>query len=160
MENFKKFMSLVPKIPVKISIGQEGFDTETYAKQMRDMFNYAGFGISSDSGPWGVFRDPTRIEARLPGDIKYRDGVQIIYYTTNESDFGTDGILNYVWTGITSPYTNFTKIPVVQSSNDVRMIFEAIDCAFKSNGIPVVWEPENEWVKSNEFEIFIPIKNQ
>jgi hypothetical protein len=161
MEEFKAFMGSVVKIPIKISVGQEGFDTETYAKQMRDMFTYAGFKTPPDSGPWGVFRDNTRLSARLLGQTNEGAFVKILYYATNAADFQNINVgfwykLNY----IKSPNSNFSRIPIITDSNAEREIFEAIDEAFEKIRIPRVWMPANGWIKSNEFEIFIPIKNE
>jgi hypothetical protein len=46
----------------------------------------------------------------------------------------------------------------VTDTDFVQKNFQAIDLGFKANGISVEWVPQSQWVKSNEFEIFIPVK--
>ncbi|MGA3163011.1 MAG: hypothetical protein ABSD77_02260 [Verrucomicrobiota bacterium] len=163
MEDFKLFMTFVSKkIPIRISIGQEGFDTETFGKDMRDMFNYAGFSATPDCGVWGLFRDNTRVTTTMIWETN-RPFAEIVYFATNSADFNfnpTNRGIPFMWHYIPSPYTNFSIVPVVPESGSAKDVFDAIDIGLKQIKIPAYWFPENQWVKSNEFEIFIPVKNQ
>ncbi len=160
INDFIFLMQHVKKIPVKISIGQEGFDTETYGRQIRDMFTKAKFANSIDSGTWGIFRDSSRLEARNFGKTKAWPFVEIVYYSTNNDDyFETNNTFTYNLTA--SKFSNSPiPLPVVTENDPVEYVFYAIDYGFKQIGIPTEWRPSNQWVKPGEFEIFIPLKNQ
>jgi hypothetical protein len=62
LTQIKNFIFLTEKVtktvPIKIVVGHEGFDTETYAFQLRDMLNRAGFKTNDDAGLWGINREP------------------------------------------------------------------------------------------------------
>jgi hypothetical protein len=162
MEDFKLYMTFVSKkTPVRISIGPEGFDTETFGKQLRDTLSYAGFTNTPECGVWGLYRDATRCIAIPTGDTNLTiPDAEIIFYSTNEADFtrtnGGEFIMPYNYHK--SPFTNFENIPVVLDSDSSKQTFNAIGLGLKQIGLNVPWVPENQWVKSNEFEIFIPIK--
>lgn len=161
MELFKKYMNLVSKkIPVRVSIGQEGFDTETFGKDVRDMLSYAGFTNTPDCGPWGLFRDSTRLLALPPWEAGFQPECEIMYYSSKDMTetvrTNNQSIVGY--RGVQSPFTNFTIVPAVFDSDPTQMVFQAIGMGLKQVGVSVAWVQGNPWVNSNQFEIFIPVK--
>jgi len=159
MEGFKFLTQYIQKKPIKISIGLEGFDTETYASQMREMFTYAGFGTSADCGAWGIFRDSNRFERRMLGETNEPFFVWIIYNGTN--NFAGNQVVqpNYTITMAASSNTNFPSLPVIIGGESPETISYAIEFALLKIGIPTALLQNNYWEKPGEFEIFIPLKN-
>ena len=66
--NFIVLTHRIKKTPIAVSIGQEGFDTETFAYQLRQMFTAAGFRTNDGALAWGINRDPTRLYALDAGE--------------------------------------------------------------------------------------------
>jgi hypothetical protein len=132
-------------------VGQEGEDTESFAFQMRDMFNRAGFGTDASAGAWGITRDPTALSAPYVGHPNPSVSVVIIYYDTNL--YSPESEYNYVVA------TNNKQQPI-NISSDNEKVYEAIAICFKQVGIKVGWMGITQWVKPGEFEIYIPLKNQ
>jgi hypothetical protein len=155
MEQMKDFILLtedVAKIPVRVVIGEEGDDTETFAFQVRDMLDHAKFFAPTNAGAWGVDRDPTRLSVRPIGTDVRDSQVWIICHDTNEiktvhlpHEF-TYGIYRYVVVE-NHPEKNFN-------------VFSAISDSLNSVGIKCGWNCAPNWVKPGEFQIMIPLKNQ
>jgi hypothetical protein len=165
LEDFKKLMSLVPKIPIRISLGQEGFDTETFAKQMRDLFNYAGFKADPGAGAYGVSRDPSRVWVRNIGNTNDFPEAAILLNSTNDAlnkQFSGKWITQIYQMPALNLYTNFPPVPVINDTNAMEDICSRIGYGFTQIGI--TWRmflvKDQAWLKPGEFEIFIPIKNQ
>lgn len=145
----------MPKIPIDITLGQEGEDTMTYAYQMRDMLDRAGFGAGADTGIWGIERYGDRVMTRDIGDTGKAPSVWILCYTTNSRTYvSANPYISYVTTFLTN---NF-KEPLV-TNNDPHQIYDAIYLCLTEIGIPVRHYPTTKWVKPGEFEIYIPLKN-
>jgi hypothetical protein len=167
--NFVFLTERLSKIPIKIVIGQEGSDTETFGYQLRSMFNRAGFLTPSNAGPSGIQREPHLIPVRGIADVgrpsSMPPGAAII--------IGTNGIPSYwpPWPDVffvTSPHGpayiydweiksewvgNISRYVV--ETNNTRQIYEAINRSLTECGITTGWMSSEGWVPG-EFAILIP----
>jgi hypothetical protein len=124
--NFIALTQLIPKIPIKILIGQEGSDTEDFAKDLREMFTMAGFPINPDAGIYGVNRDPSIIMTRILSAANFKP--ELIFLK-----FGTNNMTTHFGPGhghfIGGPSMPF----VTQTNNDT--VYGAIDECITNMGI-------------------------
>jgi len=151
MDDFKVLTALIKKIPITISIGQEGADTETYAMQLRQMFAYAHFESPTNSGLWGISRYPGRVQARLVGVQNEFNFVEFLFFSTNNPPLPESVPVITIGPD---------HIPIVPNSGTTEDVFHAIFYVFQKMGISSKFVLANEWLKPGEFEVFIPLKNQ
>lgn len=151
--NFIFLTERVAKIPIKICIGQEGEDTETYALQIRDMFNRAGFQTDPNAGAGGITRDPKLVMPRPIGATDEWPSIVFVRYGTNDNRGGQ--------ITIPSPpceQTNGFNRPII-AENDTNKIFAALVLNFQQIGIFGLMIDSTNWVKPGEFAFLIPLKN-
>jgi hypothetical protein len=158
--NFIFSTGLIRKIPIKICIGQEGSDTETFGYQLRQMFTQAKFPIDSNAGVWGITRDPNFISARSIGYTNKYPDVWILYYSTNEPAEEMKATRRYDFQSVSFPGYSTNRQPMVSEDNPEK-IYGAVSFCLGQIGIDVQWMPNTYWVKTNgEFVILVPVKNQ
>jgi hypothetical protein len=152
MEQARKFMFLterVEKIPIKIVIGEEGRDTETFAGDLREMFTDAGFKTNADAGMWGITRIPEfHLKHPLGGTNELPDVIFVRYSPTHEI---------YLSPYYTAEQTNGVLRPIVSTTNQY-MVFEALGHAFQEIGMNYDWWANTSLVNSGECLILVPIK--
>ena len=147
--NFMHLAEYIPKIPIKILIGQEGRDTEIFAKDLRDTLTMAGFKANDGAGIFGVNRDNTLV-------------CTIDLANTNESDvifveFGTEDKSTH-WNLSHRHFDNGPTFPLVTNTNDNEQIFSAIDDCFQTIHFKTEWMSDHVNVKPGEFLILVPVK--
>lgn len=153
MEQRTNFMALarfIPKIPVKIVIGQEGRDTEVFAKDLRETLTMAGFTANNNAGMLGVDRNPTLLEWDELWNTNSADLIFIEYGTNN---FST------VYTPALAQFKNGQNVPMVESDQtDMLKIFGAISYCFQTVGIKTGWMNDSHNVNPGEVVILVPVK--
>lgn len=149
--NFIFLTEKIKKIPIAVSIGQEGFDTETFAHQIRTMFSRAGFGVAAGAGVWDIKRDPTRI-------FSFEIGFPIVEADAAWIFPSEAGISDTSKIRLSFERTNKVERPIVTTTNETD-IYNAIAIALKQVGIKVI-ACTNMWTPPNGHEIYIPIKGQ
>jgi hypothetical protein len=154
--NFMTLAQLIPKIPVKIVIGQEGRDTEAFAKDLRETLTMAGFSANEGAGILGI--------DRLPSLIHWAE-----LWNTNESDlifftFGTNHWSDHWHSSTASLFDQRIgqvigpRIPIVENKTDNVEIFSAIDYCFVKIGIKTEWVSDGYIVKPGEVLVFVPVR--
>lgn len=151
MEDFKKLTAMIKKIPVRVSIGQECGDVESFSRQLRDMLNNAGFkDTNTQEELLGVHHDHTRIEALPIGGTNMFEDAQIIF--AGEDIPKPFGVISCEFVPSQTPPIVF-KVPETATNKDV---FDALDAAFRLIGVRVAWNRADRWVAPGEFELFVP----
>lgn len=151
----------IPKVPVRIVIGAQGFDTMDFAVDIREMLTQAGFPSDSDAGPWNVDIIP-QLEIRRPLDNTNNPDVLIVGHGTNRIRWITAPV-----SIITNKmYANFIFEPnprVLDYMNTFGpigtniFIYGAIKSCFTNIGINATWQSDQN-IPTNDFFIFIPVK--
>lgn len=148
--NFIFLTRFISKIPVTVSVGQEGFDTTSFSFQLREMLSKAGFEKKED-GPYGVKSAPNRFSARYIGQEPEVSDVLLVVPpkdVTNSSFQVT----------LPTNMTNGFKCPIVTSTNEME-IMAGIYMALPQIGISVKPMSGENWAVSG-YEFFVPIKYQ
>ena len=149
--NFIFLTDKIKKIPITVSIGQEGFDTESYAFQLRTMLSQAGFGTNDSAGTWGITRDNTRLLGRYIGTPSA--DVEVVFVVPSKA------ILDSMITNLlNSEVVNGITRPVVVSTNDAE-VYHALHFVFQKLNIQTRGYA-SEWTPPRTFEIFVPMKSQ
>ena len=78
------------------------------------------------------------------------------FFKTNTVQFWFHYHLEYAAT----TNANFQKIPIVNEDQPDSLVYEAIAWGFDKIKIPMFWQRDDMMVGPDEFEIFIPLKNQ
>ena len=153
-EQVKTFIFLTEKIariPITISVGQEGFDTEVFAFQLREMFSKAGFGSKEVAGAWGILRDPTRLYARSVGTPPF--GAEVILALPSSEVFE-----RFKTDRFNIELTNGIVRPIVTSRNE-EDVYAALNFVLQKVGVvPAYWQ--SQWRPPRAFEVFVPLKEQ
>jgi len=148
LTNFVFLTQKVTKIPITVSIGQEGSDTESFAYQLRSMLSQAGFGIAevrqhgspfAGVGPLGIYHDPLRRVVSPIGLPNYLGDVLI----ASPQDVRAAALLAAGKKFMRFEQTNNFLRPIVESTNK-SAIYSGIGCALIQVGIktlPWVTEP-------------------
>jgi hypothetical protein len=147
----KDFISLterIPKIPICIREGQQGFDTETFALRMREMLTAAGFGAKEGDAN-AIKHDQTVIVAMRHGITAHWVDAAILVPTNYFTD---------VITKVPFPVDPTGK-PIAMTTNEAE-VFNALVYVFEKVGITVSIETASGFNNVDGFEIFIPIKGQ
>lgn len=169
--NFKILTEKIPKVPIKITVGPRGADSDQFAYQLRLMLNQAGFLIPSNSGELGYNSDTAKVIVR--------DIAEITPPTTPSNVVRANMIdangkpqwwspwpdLVIVVYGPNQPYIfersyldervdKFFR-PIVSEANN-RQVTEALYRVFEQIDVSVGWMHSTTWVKHGEFEIYIP----
>ncbi len=157
--NFIYSTELIRKIPIKICIGQEGSDTETFAYDLREMFTLAKFPVDSSAGVWGITRDPNFISTRPIGYTNEYPDVWLVYYSTNNWEKEQKIPHRFHIKANYFPFS--TNMQPMVLENDPQELFDAIYFTLKQTHIKVETTPDTYWVKTNgEFALLVPIRNQ
>jgi hypothetical protein len=155
-----KFIELLkdsPKCPVKIIVGREDDETETFARQIRETLDAAGYGTGKDDD---ITRLPYLSSASPIGGVMDAP-IEISFFGTNAEPINAESIN---WPGLKVIFDKTTKKVIVAAlPNDVNGVPGLIINAFGKIGI-------NPGVESNaastssfdlkpgEWCIFIPQK--
>jgi hypothetical protein len=148
MNNFIFLTEKIKKIPIKICIFAEGRDTETFAKDLREMFTNAHFETNSDAGVWGINREPTKIAATKFGVTNEPKSLVFFSYSTNE-------IVNIK--GYALEKTNGFERPIITENNE-ETIYHGIEDCLQQIGITTDWEGDPYFVEPGKCEIVIRVK--
>jgi hypothetical protein len=148
MNNFIFLTEKIRKIPIKICIFAEGRDTETFAKDLREMFTNARFETNSDAGVWGINREPTKIAATKFGVTNEPKSLVFFSYSTNE-------IVNI--NGYALEKTNGFERPIITEYNE-ETIYHGIEDCLQQIGITTDWESDPFFVERGKCEIVIRVK--
>lgn len=148
LTNFVFLTEKVTKIPITVSIGPNGFDTETFAFQLRQMLSMAGFGTNKGD-VWGIEHSPTRLSAHLIGTPSPGNFDLTLLIPSKSSDAYRSAIFHY-------SFTNGFRRPDDPSTNEAT-IWSELGYIFKLDGFLIDAE-DNGWDQS--FEVYVPIKNQ
>jgi hypothetical protein len=148
--NFIFLTEKIPKIPIKIDIGNGVGETESFATQVRNMLNEAGFGTPPDANAVGLNTNPNFQIGRKIGGIKLAAVIFLIYTGT------TNDVFNFA--DITGEETNGFVRPII-SINHTNNVYKAIEFSMSQIKISTQWQlnflPQNP----GECEIFIPQKS-
>lgn len=151
LANFGLLTEKITKIPITVSIGQEGYDTEHFAFHLREMFTKAGFTTNSGAGPFGIFRDPTRVYVSRIGIAT--TSADIIIVVPSEEEFDKMNAQRFPIEVIKG-----FKRPIVISTNRTE-IYSAINFILPQIGIKgAFWA--SQWKPPREFEVLVPLKDQ
>jgi len=148
--NFVALTKYIPKIPIKILIGQEGKDTEELGNDLRETLTMAGFPHNADAGGWGINRDPTLLVSQHLENTNDSDLIMFSHLPDGE----TNHILTtMMWQATNSPF----QIPINVATNQDSVYGALIHC-FDQIGIKSEWNRAREQVGTNECLIFIRVK--
>jgi hypothetical protein len=150
--NFIFLTAKVPKIPIKICIGQESAETETFAYQFRDMFNQAGFKLDSSAGLFGITRRP---DFRMVMPINRNDYGDIYFITMNTN---WNGVVAYP---LNVEITNGLTRPIITNGDNVEAVYEGIQFALGQINIDTkryISDTNSVFVNSGEFGFLVPDK--
>jgi hypothetical protein len=141
------------KIPIKIHVTSYGDDTLSFSIQLRTMLDDAKFlrdssenGIEMDAKGNGT---PIHYITRKIGATEEWPSVFFVIYSTNDIYL----LDNYIPTEITNGFVR----PIVSDQNP-KEIYEAIQMCMDQIKIKTAWVPAT-WIATNEYEIFVPAKN-
>jgi hypothetical protein len=145
--NFIASTVYIPKIPIKILIGQEGKDTEDLAGDLRETLTMAGFKINSDAGAWGINRDSTLITTAKLNNTNDSD-LLIFSNMTNDGP--------HIITTLAERFRGLVT-PVNVGSNQADVYGALIHC-FNQIGLKSEWSRAPQQVPPNECIIYIQVK--
>jgi hypothetical protein len=149
--NFIFLTKETAKIPIMVSVGAEGPDTQTFAFQIRDMLSRAGFGVRPTNAPWGIMRDATRMIAREIGTTNDRTQVLFVLPSPDILEYGRTNWILY-------ENTNGFLRPINASTNEVdvytSLIFVFNQIGIRAKAAVMMWSGEKN------YEIFVPLKEQ
>jgi len=149
--NFIFLTGKLKKIPVTVSLGQSGNDTETFAAQLREMLSKAGFG-TNEGGFWGVKRDSSRVVYKYVGSkINFSD--LVIVYPSSDST-------NFLTASISCEITNGFQRPIVMESTNDDQIYVGIILALKQIGFATEAMENTGWQGVHGIELYVPMKGQ
>jgi len=150
MEQLTNFIFLTEKIqqkiPIRVAIGAFHDESCSYAYQIRDMFNQAGFRCpdSDTNFLWGIHTDPTAMTAhRIGFTNEWRD-----------LEFFTDITNNLDAVPFQFEKTNGFARPVIPG-NDTNRIYAGLIFALTQVGISLHWDYMPVWVAPNHCEVYI-----
>jgi hypothetical protein len=146
--NFIALTAYVPKIPIKILIGQEGKDTEDLASDLRETLTLAGFKANADAGPWGINRDPTLLTTTKLDNTNDSD-LLFLHYSTNDRP--------HIVTTLAQRLPSGLLMPVNVGSNDVE-VYSALSHCLRKVGIKCEWQRDSVNVHPNECLILVEVK--
>ena len=139
--NFIFLTERIPKIPVRVDVGNGVFSEETcnYAYQIRQLLNQVKYTVPDCDKiyPMGVFNDPTRtfLSTDAPTDL-------VMFLDVTNLPFPKSEVVN----GIKR---------TVAINGDMLGAYAGLYFAFKDAGISIGWDSKPEWVGTNHCEIFV-----
>ncbi|MGA2177324.1 MAG: hypothetical protein ABSH38_20305 [Verrucomicrobiota bacterium] len=146
--NFIFLAQFIPKVPIKILIGQEGRDTEDFASDLRETLTMAGFTANADAGPWQINRDSTLFVTTHLENTNNADLLFFSYETNDLPDLIT------IW-GQKLP--NGFLMPTKVSTNEPQ-VYAAIKYCLEDIGIKCEWQRDTHYVHAGECLIYVIVK--
>ncbi|HZF01063.1 MAG TPA: hypothetical protein VE344_04135 [Methylomirabilota bacterium] len=128
MEQITNFIFLtqkLPKIPIRICIGGSDRETETYAYQIRCMFNSANFLTNDDCGLFGIKRNLAFRSVTPIG--RASDSESDIEFITSNTNFSGTIIFPIVY----SKTVNGVEIPFPDDPSNTEEIYQDIRSVFQ-----------------------------
>ncbi len=144
--NFIALTRFLPKIPIKVVVGPQGFDTTDFAVDMREMLTMAGFKTNSDAGFWGINEEitgETRTDLQNPH-------VCDVYIFNNVPNHAID------WFTSPDEVTNANVIKQFVGTNEFG-IYTGLAAALQKIGFSSDFV-EDPALKPGQCAIYIPIK--
>jgi len=156
MEQITNFINLtdkIPKFPIRVGIGASHDETFSYAWQIRQMLDKAGY-VTPDSDTnftLGIHIDETAFSfATKIGDTNVWNDV--MFCTDNTNDFT---VFHYSTMQKTNGFVRYTI-----STGNTNDVYGAIIKSFSQIGIKIGWKYKPDWVSPNHCEIFVIQKPQ
>jgi hypothetical protein len=156
-ENSNRFILMMrdyPKMPVRVFVGIEDYETLKYAKKIRQLLDNAGYSVKTSNGS-RVFNERVvelgvgNIDFTNPRNSDTNYGVFMIRYGT---DYAADFV--DVITGLA-----LTKDGrIVETTTNPITTFEVLKLGLDRIGLNPCWTSDDRILKPGEFGILVPEK--